>query len=202
MWGPPTVGPCVASPCAFTSGRSFEVAGGPSTCYTHAHFHCHGAKIRDRDRPLLATTKNIHIAVLVFRDRFWYSVIKFTYLMLREASKNNRKQPENPHGCQARVIWDEQWLKSLTPHMWKTWSDTNSSRVVRQKWISYLKKRRWDLHKCRHPHTHMEKCLEMMLQVSKIHSRISQRNSEEMLSVIWLHYSTQAISTHSMCVSF
>lgn len=51
-------------------------------------------------------------------------------------------------------------------------------------------------------HTHTEKCLEMMLQVSEIRSRISQKYTEEMLSVIWLHYSKQAVSTHSMCVSF
>lgn len=51
------------------------------------------------------------------------------------------------------------------------------------------------------PHTHTEKCLEMMLQVREIRSRISQKHTEEMLSVIWLHYSKQTISTHSMCVS-
>lgn len=61
--------------------------------HTYTHCHRHSGKIRDRDRPLLATTKTIDITILVFRDRFWYGVMKFTYLMLREASKNNRKQP-------------------------------------------------------------------------------------------------------------
>lgn len=81
-----------SSPCASTSGFSFEVAGVPSTCHTHTNakiwteIHTntqrHTASSRlwnEKDRSFLASTKDMHTVSLALGECFWDGVNRFTH---------------------------------------------------------------------------------------------------------------------------